>query len=67
MDFEGAVKVFDAIESLPEGGKGRPKLVLVSALDVRNPDVIPKHYVSVFARSFLCVFSSHPDERYCSL
>lgn len=44
VDFEGAVKVFDAIESLPEEGKGRPKLVLVSALDVRNPDVIPKHY-----------------------
>lgn len=51
VDYEGAVKVFDAIEGLPEAGKGRPKLVIVSAIDIRNPDVIPKHYVSIFNTS----------------
>ncbi|KAF9461359.1 NADH(P)-binding-domain-containing protein [Collybia nuda] len=41
VDFEGAVKVFDGIESV----KGpKPRLILVSAVDVRDPDVIPKHY-----------------------
>ncbi|KAJ7607535.1 NADH(P)-binding-domain-containing protein [Roridomyces roridus] len=41
VDYEGAVKVFDAIEGV-QGPK--PRLILVSALDVRNPDVIPAHY-----------------------
>lgn len=42
VDYEGAVKVFDAIEAV-EGAK--PRLVLVSAIDVRHPDRIPEHYV----------------------
>ncbi|KAI0062988.1 NAD(P)-binding protein [Artomyces pyxidatus] len=41
VDFEGAVKVFDAIEAVT-GAK--PRLLLVSAIDVRNPDKIPPHY-----------------------
>ncbi|KAI0315318.1 NAD(P)-binding protein [Amylostereum chailletii] len=41
VDHDGAVKVFDAIEAV-DGAK--PRLLLVSALDVRNPDVIPAHY-----------------------
>ena len=42
VDYEGAVKVFDAIE----GVKGtKPRLILVSAVDVRDPDKIPAHYV----------------------
>ncbi len=43
IDYEGAVKVYDAIEAV-EGPK--PQLVLVSGVDVRNLDVIPAHYVS---------------------
>lgn len=43
MDYEGAVKVFDAIE----GVKGsKPRLILVSAIDIRDPDKVPAHYVS---------------------
>ncbi|KAI0030548.1 NAD(P)-binding protein [Vararia minispora EC-137] len=41
VDYEGAVKVYDAIETV-QGAK--PRLVLVSAIDVGNPDVIPPHY-----------------------
>ncbi|KZP33179.1 NAD(P)-binding protein [Athelia psychrophila] len=42
VDYEGAVKVFDAIESV-EGKK--PRLVLVSAIDVRDTDgEVPSHY-----------------------
>jgi len=41
VDYEGALKVFDAIEAV-KGAK--PRLILVSAVDVRNPDVIPAHY-----------------------
>ena len=42
VDYEGAVKVFDAIE----GVKGnKPRLVLVSAIDVRDPDKVPEYYV----------------------
>ncbi|KAI0062991.1 NAD(P)-binding protein [Artomyces pyxidatus] len=41
VDYEGAVKVFDAIEAVP-GAK--PRLLLVSSIDVRNPDQIPPHY-----------------------
>jgi len=42
VDYEGAVKVFDAIEAV----KGiKPRLILVSAVDVRNPDgEVPEHY-----------------------
>jgi len=41
VDYEGAVKVFDAIEAM-QGHK--PRLILVSAIDVRDPDKIPAHY-----------------------
>ena len=46
VDYEGAVKTFDAIEGVKEqGGKANPRLILVSAVDIRNPDKIPEHYV----------------------
>lgn len=47
VDYEGAVKVMDAIDGvlLDEEGKGRPRLVLLSAIDVRNPEKVPIHYV----------------------
>ncbi|KAF4611946.1 hypothetical protein D9613_003763 [Agrocybe pediades] len=41
VDYEGAVKIFDAIEAV-EGPK--PLLILVSAIDVRDPEKIPAHY-----------------------
>ncbi|KAH6912177.1 NADH(P)-binding-domain-containing protein [Coprinopsis sp. MPI-PUGE-AT-0042] len=45
VDYEGAVKTFDAIEAVKgQGGKANPRLILVSALDIRNPDKIPEHY-----------------------
>jgi len=41
VDFEGAVKIFDAIE----GVKGqKPRLILVSAIDSRDESVVPDHY-----------------------
>jgi len=43
VDYEGAVKVYDAIEAVQSA---KPRLVLVSAVDIGNPDVIPPHYVS---------------------
>ena len=45
VDYEGAVKIYDAIEGVAKAGGKAPRLILVSALDVRNPDVIPGHYV----------------------
>lgn len=42
VDYEGALKIFDAIEGV-QGEK--PLLILVSAVDIRNPDKIPAHYV----------------------
>lgn len=42
VDYEGAIKVFDAIEGI-NGPK--PRLILVSAIDIRDPDKIPAHYV----------------------
>ena len=43
VDYEGAVKVFDAIE----GTSGvKPRLILVSAVDIRDPEKIPAHYAS---------------------
>lgn len=42
VDYEGAVKVFDAIEGV--SGK-KPRLILVSAVDVRDPEKIPEYYV----------------------
>ncbi|KAF8900476.1 NADH(P)-binding-domain-containing protein [Gymnopilus junonius] len=41
VDYEGAVKTFDAIEGV-EGPK--PRLILVSAIDIRDPEKIPAHY-----------------------
>ena len=44
VDYEGAVKVFDAVEGM-QGDK--PRIILLSALDVRNPDKLetyPAHY-----------------------
>ncbi|CAE6410321.1 unnamed protein product [Rhizoctonia solani] len=41
VDFLGAVKIFDAIDGV--AGK-KPRLVLVSGLDVGNEDRFPEHY-----------------------
>lgn len=43
VDYEGALKVFDAIEAVQ--GK-KPRLILVSAVDVRDRTKIPAHYAS---------------------
>jgi len=40
VDYEGALKVFDAIERM----KQPARLILVSAIDSRHPDKIPDHY-----------------------
>lgn len=42
VDYDGALKAFDAIEKM-DGTK--PRLIHVSAVDVRNPDKYPSHYV----------------------
>ncbi|KAI0042756.1 NAD(P)-binding protein [Auriscalpium vulgare] len=42
VDYEGAVKVMDAIEGVEEGQ--RPRLVLLSSIDVRDPEKMPEHY-----------------------
>ncbi|TFK48183.1 NAD(P)-binding protein [Heliocybe sulcata] len=41
VDYEGALKVFDAIEGV-QGDK--PRLILVSAMDVRDPEKVPEWY-----------------------
>ncbi|KAJ7200581.1 hypothetical protein GGX14DRAFT_372168 [Mycena pura] len=41
VDYEGALKVFDALELVEEP---RPRLILVSAIDVRDPEKVPAHY-----------------------
>lgn len=41
VDYEGAVKIFDAIESVKEK---KPYLVLISGIDVRDESKVPKHY-----------------------
>ncbi|KAI0263220.1 NAD(P)-binding protein [Gloeopeniophorella convolvens] len=41
VDYEGAIKTYDALEAV-SGAK--PRLLLVSAIDVRNPDRVPAHY-----------------------
>ncbi|KAJ7459472.1 NADH(P)-binding-domain-containing protein [Mycena galericulata] len=59
VDYEGTLKVFDAIEAV-EGT--RPRLILVSALDVRDPNKIPAHYteediaVATCMRSHISVY-----------
>jgi len=42
VDYEGALKVFGAIER-----PLKPRLILVSALDIRDPGKISVHYVSI--------------------
>lgn len=44
VDYKGALKVFDAIEALHDP---KPRLVLVSAVDIRDPEKIPDHYVRI--------------------
>ena len=51
VDQEGAIKVFDAIELVKEAE--RPRLIMVSAIDVRDPDRIPEHYVRLRNPSFI--------------
>lgn len=36
--------MFDAIEGV--AGEKKPRLILVSAVDIRDPEKIPAHYVS---------------------
>ena len=43
VDFDGAVKTFEAITAV-EGPK--PRLILVSCIDVRDTTKVPPHYVS---------------------
>jgi hypothetical protein len=54
IDYEGAVKVFDALEGV-EGKK--PLLILVSAIDVRDPEKIPAHYVRPYHNNYRNNFS----------
>ncbi|KAI0072905.1 NAD(P)-binding protein [Panus rudis PR-1116 ss-1] len=42
VDYLGALKVFDAIESVKSASK--PRLLMVSAVDIRDPSKIPEHY-----------------------
>jgi hypothetical protein len=63
VDYEGALKIFDAIEGV-QGEK--PLLILVSSVDVRDPTKIPAHYVgetpnSLFGRS-LKMTKSRPNK-----
>ena len=45
VDYEGAVKVFDAIEAVTTS---KPHLVLVSTADSRDYNApVPSHYVSI--------------------
>lgn len=55
VDYEGAVKVFDAIE-LVKGDK--PRLILVSAIDIRDPTIVPSHYVRLWV-TFASIASTH--------
>ncbi|TCD60266.1 hypothetical protein EIP91_010445 [Steccherinum ochraceum] len=43
VDYEGAVKIFDAIEGVT-GEK--PRLILVSAVDNRDLSIVPDHYTA---------------------
>lgn len=54
VDYEGALKVFDVIEGIA-GKTRKPRLVLVSAVNVRNPDgPVPSHYVITLAKLRRC-------------
>jgi hypothetical protein len=59
VDYEGALKVFDAIEAV-SGSK--PRLVLVSAVDVRDPEKVPEYYVR-FSLLFTEVFTHRNGRR----
>jgi len=51
VDYEGAIKVFDAIEGVE--GEMKPRLILVSAAHVlRDPSKLPQHYVRNFTSWF---------------
>lgn len=54
VDFDGAVKIFDAVEQVP--ADSRPYLVLVSGIDVRDENKVPTHYVSIDCLFFLSLF-----------
>jgi len=44
VDYQGALKVFDAIEAVQRAGE-KPRLLLVSSIDTRDRNiVIPSHY-----------------------
>ena len=60
MDYEGALKIFDAIEGV-QGEK--PLLILVSAVDVRDPNKIPTHYVRQSPDSLLEEFLTTTNDR----
>ena len=60
VDYEGAVKVFDAIEAVR--GK-KPHLLHVSAADVRDPDQIPPHWVSIGRRRTVALIHASSIER----
>ncbi|KAF5334968.1 hypothetical protein D9611_009943 [Ephemerocybe angulata] len=44
VDYEGALKIFDAIEGVKQHGAKNPRFVTLSAIDTRNLDIVPKHY-----------------------
>ncbi|KAF6750446.1 NAD(P)-binding protein [Ephemerocybe angulata] len=54
VDYEGALKIFDAIEGVKQHGAKNPRFVTLSAIDTRNLDIVPKHYVSCFTIISLC-------------
>ncbi|KAG9124966.1 hypothetical protein FRC07_009532 [Ceratobasidium sp. 392] len=51
VDYAGAVKTFDAIDAVT--GINKPRLVLVSGLDVGNEDRFPDHYREDVAAALL--------------
>jgi nucleoside-diphosphate-sugar epimerase len=55
VDYEGAVKVFDALELVQEHGLN-PRLVLVSTIDSRDLNIKPPHYVRFFSNDLLLLF-----------
>ena len=60
VDHEGALKIFDAIEAV-SGEK--PLLILVSSVDIRDPDKIPAHYVRQTPDSLLEEFLTMTNYR----
>lgn len=62
VDYEGAVKVYDAIEQVQTKGLN-PRLILVSAVDIRDENIIPSHYVSVIVVLFVSKRTKRIPER----